>query len=170
MVRTCCRGKASATPSPRASHRSPLNSSYNDQDFANPPVALQLPLGLLNAAQGHPMLVELKNGETLNGHLVNCDTWMNLTLKEVVQTSPEGDKFVRLPEVYVKGNNIKYLRVPEEIIELATEAQKNQQGNFRGGRGGQSRGDHGGRGGGGDRGRGGRGGGRGGRGRGGRGQ
>lgn len=34
------------------------------------------------------MLVELKNGETLNGHLVSCDTWMNLTLKEVVQTSP----------------------------------------------------------------------------------
>lgn len=67
----------------------------------------QLPLGLLNAAQGHPMLVELKNGETLNGHLVQCDTWMNLTLKEVVQTSPEGDKFVRLPEVYIKGNNVR---------------------------------------------------------------
>ncbi|KAI1845794.1 hypothetical protein JX266_008159 [Neoarthrinium moseri] len=66
-----------------------------------------LPLGLLNAAQGHPMLVELKNGETLNGHLVQCDTWMNLTLKEVVQTSPEADKFVRLPEVYVKGNNVR---------------------------------------------------------------
>ena len=68
--------------------------------------ATQLPLGLLNAAQGHPMLVELKNGETLNGHLINCDTWMNLTLKEVVQTSPEGDKFFRLPEVYVRGNNV----------------------------------------------------------------
>jgi U6 snRNA-associated Sm-like protein LSm4 len=81
------------------------------------------------------MLVELKNGETLNGHLVTCDTWMNLTLKEVVQTSPvcyssftassteslagkvlgeikancvgqDGDKFYRLPEVYVKGNNV----------------------------------------------------------------
>ena len=52
------------------------------------PLAFQLPLGLLNAAQGHPMLVELKNGETLNGHLVTSDTWMNLTLKEVVQTSP----------------------------------------------------------------------------------
>ncbi|KAK7753276.1 hypothetical protein SLS62_004795 [Diatrype stigma] len=50
-----------------------------------------LPLGLLNAAQGHPMLVELKNGETLNGHLIQCDTWMNLTLKEVIQTSPEAD-------------------------------------------------------------------------------
>ncbi|KAK4207630.1 hypothetical protein QBC37DRAFT_454982, partial [Rhypophila decipiens] len=127
-----------------------------------------LPLGLLNAAQGHPMLVELKNGETLNGHLVQCDTWMNLTLKEVVQTSPDGDRFVKLPEVYVKGNNIKYLRVPDEILDLAKE-QQSQQGGFRGGRGGhggQSRGDHGGRGGG-DRGRGGRGQGRGrGRGRG----
>ena len=70
----------------------------------------QLPLGLLNAAQGSPMLVELKNGETLNGHLVNCDTWMNLTLKEVVQTSPDGDKFFRLPEVYVRGNNVRRSR------------------------------------------------------------
>lgn len=52
------------------------------------------------------MLVELKNGETLNGHLVNCDTYMNLTLKEVVQTSPDGDKFFRLPECYVRGNNV----------------------------------------------------------------
>ena len=52
------------------------------------------------------MLVELKNGETLNGHLANCDNWMNLILREVVQTSPEGDKFFKLPEVYVRGNNV----------------------------------------------------------------
>ncbi|KAI3402270.1 hypothetical protein diail_200 [Diaporthe ilicicola] len=151
------------------------------------------------------MLVELKNGETLNGHLVNCDTWMNLTLKEVVQTSPvrprrgantpsrstEGDRFTRLPEAYVKGNNvgpsskqsclrsrevgrgtdksrtaqIKYLRVPDEIVDIVKEQQANHQGGFRGGRGGQNRGDHGGRGG--DRGGRGRGQGRGrGRGRG----
>lgn len=58
------------------------------------------------------MLVELKNGETLNGHLVNCDTYMNLTLKEVVQTSPEGDKFFRLPECYVRGNNASLLPFP----------------------------------------------------------
>lgn len=56
------------------------------------------------------MLVELKNGETLNGHLVQCDNWMNLTLKEVVQTSPEGDRFFRLPEVYVRGNNVRLIQ------------------------------------------------------------
>ncbi|KIX96279.1 uncharacterized protein Z520_08057 [Fonsecaea multimorphosa CBS 102226] len=140
-----------------------------------------LPLGLLTAAQGHPMLVELKNGETLNGHLVNCDTWMNLTLKEVVQTSPEGDRFWRLPECYVRGNNIKYLRVPEEVIDLARDQQQQQQhqqgSGQRGGRGGGQAGHGAGGRGGGDRGRGGggqgRGGGRGhgrGRGGGGRGQ
>ncbi|KAI9657241.1 MAG: RNA processing protein [Alyxoria varia] len=104
-----------------------------------------LPLGLLNAAQGHPMLVELKNGETLNGHLINCDTWMNLTLKEVVHTSSDGETFFRLPEIYVRGNNIKYLRVPDEIIDIVKDQQQNQQ-QMRGGRGGgQQRGDHGGR-------------------------
>lgn len=127
------------------------HDEYCVSDFPStlaPPTVIvaMLPLGLLNAAQGHPMLVELKNGETLNGHLVNCDTWMNLTLKEVVQTSPEGDRFWRLPEVYVRGNNIKYLRVPDEIIDLVKEQQQKDQAS-RGGRGGsQQRGDHGGRG------------------------
>lgn len=65
------------------------------------------------------MLVELKNGETLNGHLIACDTWMNLTLKEVVQTSPEGDKFFRLPEVYVRGNNVRFTHAVQEMQEFA---------------------------------------------------
>ncbi|KAG2184315.1 hypothetical protein INT44_009330 [Umbelopsis vinacea] len=125
-----------------------------------------LPLSLLHTASGHPMLVELKNGETFNGHLVNCDNWMNLTLREVIQTSPDGDRFWRLPECYIRGNTIKYLNVPEEIIDMVKEDESKQRQNNRGnrgGRGGQNS-DRGGRGG---RGRGGqgytRGGGRGGR-------
>ena len=53
------------------------------------------------------MLVELKDGDTLNGHLLSCDTWMNLVMKEVIQTSAEGDKFFRLEEAYVRGNNVR---------------------------------------------------------------
>jgi len=33
------------------------------------------------------MLVELKNGDTYNGRLVNCDTWMNINLRDVICTS-----------------------------------------------------------------------------------
>lgn len=111
-------------------------------------------------------MVELKSGETLNGHLVNCDTWMNLTLKEVIQTSADGENFMQISEYYVRGNLIKFLRVPDELLDQIKEQNKqyrsenrhytnrgsNQQGgNYRGrgGRGsrGGGRGSRGGRGG-----------------------
>nr|KYP51018.1 putative U6 snRNA-associated Sm-like protein LSm4 [Cajanus cajan] len=70
------------------------------------------------------MLVELKNGETYNGHLVNCDTWMNIHLREVICTSKDGDRFWRMPECYIRGNTIKYLRVPDEVIDKVQEETK----------------------------------------------
>ncbi|KAK4058018.1 hypothetical protein OIO90_000757 [Microbotryomycetes sp. JL221] len=135
-----------------------------------------LPLALLNAAANRPLLVELKNGETFNGHLVGCDNFMNLTIKEVYQTSADGETFWKLPECYIRGNNIKYIRVAENLIEQVQQQeqeqrqrnqQRNQQGNNKmgGGPGGRGGGMGGGRGRGGDRGRG-RGGGDRGRGRG----
>merc|ERR1711933_294640 len=112
-----------------------------------------LPLSLLKAAQGHPMLIELKNGETYNGHLVNCDTWMNVHLREVICTSKDGDRFWRVRECYIRGNTVKYMRVQEQVMDKAVEEQKRFRrfGQGRGGRGG--RGDRGGRGGRGGRGR-----------------
>lgn len=74
-----------------------------------------MPLYLLNSAKNQPILVELKNGETLNGLLTNCDSWMNLTLGEVIQTSPSGEDFVKISEIYIRGNHIKYLRLPETV-------------------------------------------------------
>lgn len=110
------------------------------------------------------MLVELKNGETYNGHLVSCDNWMNINLREVICTSRDGDRFWRMPECYIRGSTIKYLRIPDEVIDMVKEEvlQKSKgRGEVRG-RGGPQRG-RGGRGAFGSRG-GGRGGGGGGRG------
>ncbi|KAK3847578.1 MAG: hypothetical protein J3R72DRAFT_362102, partial [Linnemannia gamsii] len=110
-----------------------------------------LPLSLLNTSQTHPILVELKNGETFNGHLVNCDNWMNLTLREVIQTSSDGDRFWRLTECYIRGNTIKYLRVPDEIIDMVKEdAAKQRRGGHHSHQGGERGGRGGGRGGRGD--------------------
>uniref|UniRef100_A0A5S6QTF8 Acylamino-acid-releasing enzyme n=1 Tax=Trichuris muris TaxID=70415 RepID=A0A5S6QTF8_TRIMR len=50
--------------------------------------SMVLPLSLLRTAQTHPMLVELKNGETYNGHLAGCDNWMNIHLKEAAMVKP----------------------------------------------------------------------------------
>ncbi|XP_046364361.1 U6 snRNA-associated Sm-like protein LSm4 [Haliotis cracherodii] len=117
-----------------------------------------LPLSLLRTAVNHPMLVELKNGETYNGHLVSCDNWMNINLREVICTSRDGDRFWRMPECYIRGSTIKYLRIPDEVIDMVKEEviQKNKgRGDMRGrggqrgrGRGAFSAGGRGGRGGG----------------------
>ena len=42
-----------------------------------------LPLSLLRTGQNHPMLVELKIGETYNDHLVSYDNLMNNDLQKV---------------------------------------------------------------------------------------
>ncbi|KAH3695608.1 hypothetical protein DPMN_083065 [Dreissena polymorpha] len=121
-----------------------------------------LPLSLLRTAVNHPMLVELKNGETYNGHLVSCDNWMNINLREVICTSRDGDRFWRMPECYIRGSTIKYLRIPDEVIDMVKEEviQKSKGRGEMKGRGGGQRGR-------GARGAFGRGGGRGGGGRGG---
>ncbi|CAN3354347.1 U6 snRNA-associated Sm-like protein LSm4 [Diutina catenulata] len=80
-----------------------------------------LPLYLLTSAKTKQIMVELKNGETYNGELINCDSWMNLTLKNVIQSSADGEKFLSIPEIYIRGMHIKYLRMPEEIMDHAKE-------------------------------------------------
>ncbi|KAG1928508.1 putative ATP-dependent RNA helicase DDX49, partial [Pimephales promelas] len=115
------------------------------QFTSNPRVSssARLPLSLLKTAQNHPMLVELKNGETYNGHLVSCDNWMNINLREVICTSrvfslpadfdlQDGDKFWRMPECYIRGSTIKYLRIPDEIIDMVKE-EVQSKGRGRGG-------------------------------------
>ncbi|KIM82508.1 hypothetical protein PILCRDRAFT_464490 [Piloderma croceum F 1598] len=102
-----------------------------------------LPLSLLNAAQNKPMLVELKNGETFNGHLVNCDNFMNITLREVYQTNADGDRFWKLKECYIRGSTIKYLRVPDTLLDTVKDEQARARESGRGGRGGHAGGPRG---------------------------
>jgi U6 snRNA-associated Sm-like protein LSm4 len=125
-----------------------------------------LPLSLLKTAINHPMLVELKNGETYNGHLANCDSWMNIYLTQVICTSRDGDRFWKMPECYIRGSTIKYLRISDEVIDNYKEDNSNRGGassmnrrgdnSNRGGRGGAGGGNQ--RGGGSQRGGGNRGG------------
>ncbi|KAG8800425.1 RNA processing protein [Serendipita sp. 398] len=101
-----------------------------------------LPLTLLKAAQGKPMMVELKNGESFNGHLIDCDTFMNITLREVYQTAADSERFWKLKEVYIRGSTIKYLQVQPALLDSVKEEQqktreamRNNASGQRGGRG-----------------------------------
>lgn len=80
-----------------------------------------LPLSLLTSAQGQNVLVELKNGETYNGTLVNCDPYMNMNLQNVICTSRDADKFWKVPHCYIRGNSIRYLCMQDEILDSVPE-------------------------------------------------
>jgi U6 snRNA-associated Sm-like protein LSm4 len=82
-----------------------------------------LPLTLLRAAPNHPILVELKSGEAYSGVLGECDGWMNIRLRDAVLTSKDGDRFWRVPDCYIRGNTIKFIRVPEEVVDVAAKAE-----------------------------------------------
>ncbi|XP_055338039.1 U6 snRNA-associated Sm-like protein LSm4 [Paramacrobiotus metropolitanus] len=77
-----------------------------------------LPLALLRGALNHAVLVELKNGETYNGQLINVDNWMNINLKDAICTSRDGERFWKMDECYVRGSSIKFLRVPDEVADI----------------------------------------------------
>lgn len=62
----------------------------------------------------------------------------------------DGDRFWRMPECYIRGSTIKYLRIPDEVIDMVKEEnlQKSKgrgdgkgRGGNRGGRGGPGRGE-----------------------------
>lgn len=70
-------------------------------------------------------------------------------VKVHVSLVQDGDKFWRMPECYIRGSTIKYLRIPDEVIDMVKE-ETMVKGRGRGemrGRGGQAqRGRGGGRG------------------------
>ena len=54
--------------------------------------------------------------------------------------SQDGDKFWRMPECYIRGSTIKYLRIPDEVIDMVKEEAvvKNRGRDMKSGRGGQN--------------------------------
>jgi len=45
-----------------------------------------------------------------------------------------------MPECYIRGTNIKYLRIPDEVIDMVKEEQNTQSGGKGRGQGGRGRG------------------------------
>ena len=116
-----------------------------------------MPLSLLRAAKGSAILVELKSGETYNGHLVSTDAYMNVTVSDVICTAASGDKFYKLASANIRGSAIKYLRLPDNCLQLAQQEDEKQNdtaprggggrrgggyNNYEGQRGGGGRGRH----------------------------
>ncbi|KAM3129470.1 RNA processing protein [Paramecium bursaria] len=87
------------------------------------------PLNLLLTARGSKVFVEIKSGDTFNGMIELVDKFMNVKLLNVIHTSKDGQQFVQLNEMYIKGSSIKSFRLQSATIDKALEEAEiyNQQ-------------------------------------------
>lgn len=106
-----------------------------------------LPLYLLTNAKGQQMSVELKNGEIVEGELINVDNWMNLTLSNVSQYDTIGNsgniaaqkEIVKSKEIYLRGTYIKYIKLQDNVIDQVKQQISSGSGSSSGGNGGHYR-------------------------------
>ncbi|KAL7720059.1 U6 snRNA-associated Sm-like protein LSm4 [Entamoeba marina] len=75
-----------------------------------------LPINLLEQAINKPIVVELKNGSKCNGELEKCDRAMNVHLKNVVLTRPNGERS-RASKVVIRGSSIRCFAVEEGLLK-----------------------------------------------------
>mmetsp|Transcript_13482 Transcript_13482/g.31710 ORF Transcript_13482/g.31710 Transcript_13482/m.31710 type:complete len:260 (-) Transcript_13482:21-800(-) len=83
-----------------------------------------LPQGVLRSAVKGPVLVELKNGDSYSGTLAAVDNLMNIRLEDAILTPQSEQKFEKLPECTIRGQFVKFIRFPDDILErmVAQEA------------------------------------------------
>jgi U6 snRNA-associated Sm-like protein LSm4 len=80
-------------------------------------MAAVFPSDCLRQSLRKPVAVELKTGATYNGVLASADQWMNLVLVDAVLTNATGTYFQKSPEVCVRGNSVRTIRVVSEALE-----------------------------------------------------
>lgn len=75
-------------------------------------IYISLPIKLLHEAQGHFITIELKNGLTIRGHLLDAEDNMNLQIKNPVITHRSG-RIVQSEHVYIRGSQVRFIVFPD---------------------------------------------------------
>lgn len=83
-----------------------------------------LPQTVLRAATSGPALVELKNGDSYSGTLAAVDNLMNIRLEDALFIPSTENKFEKLKECTIRGQFVKFIRFPDDILERLATSQE----------------------------------------------
>lgn len=87
-------------------------------------MGLSIPVKLLNEAQGHIVTLELTNGVSYRGKLLEAEDNMNVQLQDAVIIGKDGST-KNTAKVYIRGSQIQFFSVPDILLH-APMFQKNQ--------------------------------------------
>ena len=74
------------------------------------------PLVALQKAVNKEVRVKLKNTIEYKGVLVNVDSYMNMLLDKASEYREDGNIMEKLGRIVIRGNNILYVILGEEIV------------------------------------------------------
>ena len=85
----------------------------------------------LKNSKNKKILIEIKNGDNINGIINNIDNFMNIHIKNGIITKKDGKNFYKMSDIYIRGSNINSInfdeKVYEEIIKKKDEKEKNDK-------------------------------------------
>uniref|UniRef100_H2YCZ1 Sm domain-containing protein n=1 Tax=Ciona savignyi TaxID=51511 RepID=H2YCZ1_CIOSA len=78
---------------------------------------------LLIAMENERIKVETKNESLIQGKLMNCDGYGNLTLSKATVTNSCG-KTLRTDELHVKASSVRYVHLPNKVNPIEAIQQQ----------------------------------------------
>ena len=92
---------------------------------------MMFPNFFLKNSKNKKILIEIKNGDNINGIIYNIDNFMNIHIKNGIITKKDGKNFFKMSDIYIRGSNINSInfdeKVYEEIIKKKEEKEKNEK-------------------------------------------
>lgn len=86
-----------------------------------------LPLEILKGSKNKKIMVQIKNGDFINGILENVDIFMNLKIKDIIYNTKEGTNFFKANEIFIRGNNISAINFEENLLEEIVKEKEIQK-------------------------------------------
>ena len=86
-----------------------------------------LPLEILKGTKNKKIMVQIKNGDYINGILENVDFFMNLKIKDIIYNNKEGTNFFKAKEIFIRGSNISAINFEENLLEEIAKEKETQK-------------------------------------------
>ncbi|KAJ1975603.1 small nuclear ribonucleoprotein Sm D3 [Dimargaris verticillata] len=85
-------------------------------------MSVGVPVKLLQEAIGHIVTLEMKNGHTYRGKLLESEDNMNVQVGDVTATARDG-QVSKLEQIFIRGSHIRFVIVPD-ILKHAPMFQR----------------------------------------------
>ena len=81
-------------------------------------------LCLLQGCVGYETVVELRNDDAAEGHILQVDGYMNVSMVDVTFTRAKTGTVMHFEDFYIQGKNLRYVHIPDELdITQTIQAQ-----------------------------------------------